>query len=67
MTWPIVSPPFLAGLLAARNNRIAKSKESRGKSLFEACLGTFLPPVIALVLGMGFMWVFSGFVPKLNK
>jgi hypothetical protein len=30
-------------------------------------LGTFLPPVIALVLGMGFMWVFSGFVPKLNK
>jgi hypothetical protein len=21
MTWPIVSPPFLAGLLAARNTR----------------------------------------------
>jgi len=28
---------------------------------------TFLPPIIALLLGMGFMWAFSGFVPKQNK
>jgi hypothetical protein len=27
----------------------------------------FLPPVIALILGMGVMWVFSGFATKQNK
>jgi DMSO reductase anchor subunit len=32
------------------------------------CSGmTLLPPVIALLLGMGFVWVFSGYAPKQNK
>ncbi|MGA3118758.1 MAG: hypothetical protein ABSF90_30600 [Syntrophobacteraceae bacterium] len=48
-------------------NRIAKSKESRKKDLLVCSGMTFLPPVIALVLGIGVMWVFSGFVPKQNK
>jgi hypothetical protein len=48
-------------------NRIAKSKESRKKHLLECSGGTFLPPVITLILGAGVMWVFSGFVPKQNK
>ncbi len=33
-----------------------------------ACSGmTVLPPVIALVLGMAFIWAFSGFAPKQDK
>ena len=28
---------------------------------------TFLPPVIALVLGMGVMWTFSVFAPKQSR
>jgi hypothetical protein len=30
MTWPIVSPPFLAGLLAARNRHILLSAKGGG-------------------------------------
>jgi hypothetical protein len=44
--------------------QIAELKASREKDLLVCSGMTFLLPALALVLGMGFMWVFSGFVPK---
>jgi hypothetical protein len=45
-------------------HRVAASEASRGWDVLFYLGTTFLPPAIALALGMGVMWVFRGFVPN---
>jgi len=59
--------------LASKLQRIRELKEilesrknSKQDVLFSLGM-TLFPPVAVLILGMGLMWVFSGFVPKPNK
>jgi hypothetical protein len=48
-------------------NRRAKSTESSKQKLLFYSGMTFLPPVSALLLGIWFMWVLSGFVSKQSR
>ena len=45
-------------------NKTASSKKSRKHDLLFYSGMTFLPPALVLLLGMGFMWAFSGFTPN---
>ncbi|HYA43196.1 MAG TPA: hypothetical protein VEF34_17975 [Syntrophobacteraceae bacterium] len=48
-------------------NVLAKSKESRKRDFLLFSGMAFLPPIVTMVLGIGVMWAFSGFVPKQSQ
>ena len=59
--WLLASSIWVIVLMVAASKNFSKHD-----LLFDLGI-TFLPPVIALVFGIGFMWAFSGFVPKQDK